>query len=605
MDQMEIPQLIENIKNHQNADGSFSGYSSDDPTFTHYKKTHTIFFTALILCALADYTDDQTHQIKCKAVKYLLGNKSIQWTWNYWDRSSPEAKRTPYPDDADDTFCALAGIYLYDTALLDGNALATITQGLTELETHEGGPYHTWYTYDDSWKDVDIAVNMQIRFFLSLLDIKLPSLEKFATDHILNTNLQSKYYPSIAPIIYFITRAHHKLPLKAQKQLIEIILSHLHTDRGTSVIETACYTSALIRLGYPTPIIMSISDMPIPFCLDPRMNGVQHYATSPALEAALILEARLLQRSIHNQPATKSHSIIMKDVQSHVSQRLLKVPAHIRKIIHLTMEKVTQAENIENILVPNHINMMLHQPLSSKILEKLCTAQLLGWIAYTIYDDVIDMDTDPAVVSAANICLRELTYIYLQTTPKSFHETFFTIMNTIDSENFWESQNCRNPKKLPSFKPITRIARKSIGHALGALAVVHMSNSSDTKNYLHLYKFFIHYITARQLADDAHDWEEDLKKNHITPVVARILREHIYHPQKTLPELYWHICILDICTQIEKHIRIAQVHLNQITCFTSHEICENILSSLTTMLVKTRTEQKNAVQFLTYHTNKK
>jgi hypothetical protein len=97
----------------QQPDGSFLGYSSNNPNnFSTAKTYHTPFPTATIVNALTPHKDNVTvTKIYKKAVDYLLRQRSPHWSFNYWDRGSFEAKQHPYPDDLDDTFAALSAIY--------------------------------------------------------------------------------------------------------------------------------------------------------------------------------------------------------------------------------------------------------------------------------------------------------------------------------------------------------------------------------------------------------------------------------------------------------------------------------------------------------------
>jgi len=88
----------------------------------------------------------------------------------FGSKLSKEFKSKPYPDDLDDTFCALNALYLFDRKLISGSAYAYIIQLLTKVEKNEGGPYKTWLVSKKTsgWDDVDIVVNSNIAYFLWL-----------------------------------------------------------------------------------------------------------------------------------------------------------------------------------------------------------------------------------------------------------------------------------------------------------------------------------------------------------------------------------------------------------------------------------------------------
>src|SRR5690606_4892465 len=88
-------------------------------------------------------------------------------------------------------------------------------------------------------------------------------------------------------------------------------------------------------------------------------------------------------------------------------------------------------------------------------------------------------------------------------------------------------------------------------------------------------EFFKHYIIARQLNDDAHDWEEDMEKGHINSVGALIVKKWIasssrHHLErginlrnkKALQHLLWDGEVIDeVCREIEEHTEKARASL--------------------------------------------
>ena len=151
----------------------------------------------------------QTTDIQDAGIKFLLSQKSKRWSFNYWARSAQEHITLPYPDDCDDTFAALTAIARHNGALIDGHAFSAIAKILTGREIQEGGPYRTWLIANDAsaaWQDVDPVVNSTIGYFLSLVGVRLPPLQKFIEDTVRKNQLTSPYYPGIFPVVYFLSR---------------------------------------------------------------------------------------------------------------------------------------------------------------------------------------------------------------------------------------------------------------------------------------------------------------------------------------------------------------------------------------------------------------
>ena len=188
------------LAERQKADGSFVSYSSASvQPFRRRRTWQTVFVPALMLSALAQVNDTSALPIRNKLAEFLLDEKGPEGAFNYWAKNAPEHKTMPYPNDLDDTFCALAGLYLHDTALVDEKMLAQAVALLLAAETAVGGPYRTWLVPTDSepvWLDVDLAVNSNVAYFLSLIGNRLPKLDGMMEQAITTNTYTSPCYPS-------------------------------------------------------------------------------------------------------------------------------------------------------------------------------------------------------------------------------------------------------------------------------------------------------------------------------------------------------------------------------------------------------------------------
>ncbi len=205
-----IPKIIDKgigfLAKSQQKNGSFLSLSTPSKrSFKNAKKYHPTFPSSLILSCLCSLEETAgIKQIKDKLTIFLLSQKNKHWSFNYWVRNSQEAQKLPYPDDLDDTFCALSALFQHNPKLIDGSAMAKIVTLLTAVEEKEGGPYRTWLVSQDAdkiWKDIDLAVNSNIAYFLLLQDISLPNIDILIESAIETKNYTSPYYPSIYPII--------------------------------------------------------------------------------------------------------------------------------------------------------------------------------------------------------------------------------------------------------------------------------------------------------------------------------------------------------------------------------------------------------------------
>jgi hypothetical protein len=336
------------------------------------------------------------------------------------------------------------------------------------------------------------------------------------------------------------------------------------------------------------------------FCCDPVINKKQYYAGSKALTTAFCLEAlSLFDAHTVNIPSQNSKTdnkaqTIYNQVVKRARKRFTKLDKDLQSVALKMLEKTIKGDKDKQIvLMPYYFTLALGKrgtKISRDFLISLGLANIYGWIAYRIYDDFFDEEGKPAQLSLANVCLRELTAIYSSIIPKKFRE----VMDTLDSANAWEIAHCRfapkhfPPENIPDFKDFSQLANKSIGHALGPLAILiklgYNANSKEIKQFL---SFFRHYIIARQLNDDAHDWEEDLARGQINAVGAKILRKT--KVKSKLQEVFWQDVFEDVAATILSHVNQARKSLPTM---------EDLLIPIENSIQKGLKERKDSISFL-------
>lgn len=158
-------------------------------------------------------------------------------------------------------------------------------------------------------------------------------------------------------------------------------------------------------------------------------------------------------------------------------------------------------------------------------IKNLGLVNLYLWLAYTIYDNFLDLEGAPNQLSTANYCLRSCTAIVHRNFPfPEITGLYQDLMNEMDSMNAWEITHCRSKDAPPEYRSSITVASKSIPHSFGPLAILHLLQhpAEDRKK---IESFFRHYLAARQLDDDAHDWLEDLDSGQISYVTAKVLEK--------------------------------------------------------------------------------
>ncbi len=262
--------------------------------------------------------------------------------------------------------------------------------------------------------------------------------------------------------------------------------------------------------------------------------------------------------------------------------------------------------------------------LSDDLLVQLGLANLFGWLAYTLYDDVLDGEGDPTRLGVANVALREVTGIFDRILPNTtgFPAYARYVLDTIDAANTWEAVHCRLPDTgrialhtltIPNFADVGRLADRSLGHALGPAAILFaLGYTATSSEVTHLMDVFRHYIAGRQLNDDMHDWEDDLRRGQLNAVSAMVLeRLRTEDPQavldlnadmQRLQELFWYEVVVDACKRVRRHVSAARQALGKLRVVTDPNVLEALLRPVEQVAEVTLKERAETLKFLRVYT---
>jgi hypothetical protein len=579
---------------------------AEDVSLTQGTQTcHTNFFTALTLLSLQrhaqshDGLDDVRH-----ALGESLQSEAISGFVTYWSSGEPLRNTRPYPADLDTTSCTFASLVLADPSGAP-HRLGAAVRALTAVEVAEGGPYRTWLVTPDApavWRDVDVAVNANIAFYLSRHDIRLDVLDAWLAEQIASGAYASPYYPSAFPIWYFLARS---APQQARQKLTHDILS-VRRPSGSwgTVLEDALAICALTEVSLDKDLLRDAraqfayrlqterSMGPGAFCIDVITQGRTWFAGSPLLTDALCLEAlgplsSTSKRSPTTSATSKSDEILY-DIRRSLEARASRMGEPITSELLMRINRLLAGTpGAEIPLIPWVFNHCLAQSCVTN--EELCLlgeANVLGWIAYTAYDDLMDGEGDIAELPLANSCLREACSIFLSFAhhAPAIRPLFEQIMDGLERANAWELQHARLqqegdllivPPELPTYSDLSVLADRSLGHALGPLCVLLLNGlDKDAPDVRHLKEFFRHTLIARQLDDDAHDWMEDLEHGRLNAVGERVIRRwraiglasnRIGPTERAeLHRLFWNEELEETSVLIQLHVDRAETALVQI-----------------------------------------
>lgn len=633
-----INNAVKFLAREQQSDGSFLCLVASK--IDDYRDEHVvpaIVPTNIVLSSLVHLEENAViKKIKDRAADFLEGEKNDYWSLNYWFRKSDWYTTEPYPDDLDDTFCALAALYEYRPEIFDGEAMAKIVTMLTSAEKKEGGPYDMWLVPPDGrdkWDDTDLVVNSNIAFFLALHGITLQNVTAFIEKSIDEEDYEFPYN-TIYPAIYFISRFYKGAKVD---QMVDTLLYLQDTDgKWENPLRTALAVSALINFSgekHKQALARGVhylqeaqakdgSWKPFSFYYQMKLPHKTLFAGSAFITTALCIEAiNKFEKITHHrartdttqQQSTKGadnntteKQLYLRVVQT-VKERFASCGIDLQAEAERVITKTFRGDTDKQIaLLPYFFRLALGEAgssVSGDAVVKLGAANVFGWIAYTVYDDFLDEEGEPIALSLANVCLRESAEIFSTILPKEtgFADFAKKIFDCIDSANTWEVRHCRDAAHLPDYGDYTKLAERSLGHALTPLAILFALGYKEESPEVHgVMQFFHHYIIARQLNDDAHDWEDDLKRGQINAVGAKVLHEASgkIHGEEELKKLFWEKTVVVVCQDMERHVAHARRALSDVSLVVDTAFFDGLLTKVEKSSEEALREQGTTLKFL-------
>lgn len=566
--------------------------------------TSSTFSTAFILNCIN--TENPVAQIISRIAAHFLEKQRNDFgSFNYYSRT----ETTIYPDDLDDTFLALSALYKYKPDLIDEDALINGVKTLVHCETQEGGPYYTWIVPDDmreQWDDVDIAVNSNIYHFLIDQGVTLDAMDEYFDERIERLDFSSKYYHRPIVVAYFLSKWYRG---QHCEKLSNFILSQ--RNPGSAVwenpMETALAITALSNLGQddmktetalaellrtPDEILAT----PYPMFIERVSQGETSYGGSAACTIAAVIEAiETRNQKVSNKNISEKHLEKMEYIRKRALHMLSELPEITHSGLDKAIESIQKSSAGEEVFLIGfkfyeNLNPVLRKNISESCVLDLCAANVLGWIGYGIYDDIMDNHGDPSLLPLGNACARAARNQFTEESlPKPVRETVAKILNEIEAATLWERIHARNHPC--GYGDLSVLWKKSLGHAIGPLLIGVKASPDDTSNQAAILEFFQHYLTARQLNDDAHDWSYDLQQGRVNPIGAMVLDHDPVSskkfsdagkldPDSGLRQLFWDAVIDRAVRLIRNHTNQARDALSQITILADSSFLEDLLIPL-------------------------
>lgn len=339
--------------------------------------------------------------------------------------------------------------------------LAQIIKRLTEIEVDEGGPY----SFDPKQGVNDAGLNLAIAYFLALQDIRLPKLDAFVENKISNT-----------------------------------------AERFDSVIDNKTVQDLISKYR------MLIGNVG-------KEESVEHPIAYDENEQRIMI---MIRKKFEDR--FSNFSPILRERAKSAIEKTIRGNRDKQMSLMAYYTKVSLGKSGEGI--------------PDELVADIGLANIFFWTAFIIYDDFWDRDeaADPRLLPIANIFARHyIDFFIALPDDKEFRPFFHDLMDKLDGSNAWEVENCRAkvegnifhiPATLPDFGDYENKYRPASGHILSSVAILtQFGEELKTEDWGNIISYFKHYLVAMQLNDDAHDWEEDLQRGHLSTVVTLLLND--------------------------------------------------------------------------------
>ena len=408
---------------------------------------------------------------------------------------------------------------------IGGIKLAQIVRRLTEMEVDEGGPY----SFEPKQGANDIGLNLAIACFLALQDVRLPKLDGFLEKQISNADEQFDSVIDDKTIRNLISKYRTLIGNVGKEESVKQPIAY--TENEQRIMDT-------IRKKF-----------------DDRFSNF-----SPALRE-------------------RAKSAIEKTIRGNRDKQMSLMAYYT---------KVSLGKSGENI--------------PDELVADIGLANIFFWTAFIIYDDFWDWDeaADPRLLPIANIFARHyIDFFIALPDDKEFRPFFHDLMDKLDGSNAWEVENCRAkvegnifhiPTTLPDFGDYENKYRPASGHILSSVAILtQFGKELKTEDWGNIISYFKHYLVAMQLHDDAHDWEEDLQRGHLSTVVTILLgdlkksgwKKQTIDLSTDLPEIrkiFWFTTMPQYVITVLYHTETSRNALHAISIIENPALLESIIT---------------------------
>jgi len=465
--------------------------------------------------------------------------------------------------NAYEVFAVLIALWQYKPACVTGEHLAATLRRLIAAERVVGGPY--------DFKNVDtVPINAQVALFMRLVAKPLPNVDAFLAQAIDDGQFGDSRLNRVG--------------------LLHLLVQAGMTPKLVAYIKS-CWTGKLWQtpLGIATALIVlndSISprqrrDALAVLCSQQHQGLWAGSALAASTQNATFVTTAIVVGVLKGQQAQAKAraSRFRKRQQVIVGAACQIFASYTEPLRSSAIDMVTKVGAADKNFEITQLSVLfahaLKTPdtLTAQQHTSLGLASFFGWMAYTIYDDFLDSEGEPEKLPVANIAMRTSIDYFRAALPAhaAFVRYAAKIFCVMDEANAWEVGNCRfvvcgskiEIGKLPRYGQRANLASRSIAHTLAPMAVLwQQAPTGKSADKHHIKAAFTHYLIARQLSDDLHDWVDDVKAGQASYVVTAILRDirakpGTYSVKRLLPTMqksFRRTVLPKVCQYILRHV---------------------------------------------------
>lgn len=570
---------MKNLLKKQNADGSFVIYPGCD----------LVYFTAFILSELDNFSYDKNIcKVQERAANFLLSRKQ---------------KDGKFSDNTLKNFFVISALFEYDSSIFDGFFLGNILKSLVRLEKEVGGPY-----FDSDMKTIDLATNIQIAYFLSLNNVHLPNLDNFIEKAIIEQNYNSNFYKSAFPLIYILSKFYQG----GNRQLIINYLNRNNHSFNKSSLDLLFLFLALKNFSLENKNLKK------------TILNLQKEITSEEIIKSILLQKVLIPFRNKCDENIISEEKMENKIVKLAEDRFKDLSDDFRNLALSEIQKTMKKnEDKQMFLMPYFFKKALGKKgeiFADNYIAELGLVNVFFWNAFIIYDDFWDEEGIPKKLPSANLYAREFIKFFCLALPENtgFNNIFSQMMDRLDAANTWETLYCRAqiknghlliPEKLPDYSDYTLAFEPASAHILGCMIMLFkLGYDFKSREMNNLKKYFKNYLIAMQINDDAHDWEDDLSKGHLSTVVVMIINEYKKnHPEakqidlnqkQELKEIYYNQVIDNMCSLVLDYTQKSRRSLSSLYFLENKYFLEKIINITENVARDTLQEKEKMGQFL-------